>query len=270
MAHGSGSDVGDLVTGHYGSTDIGERILGALAAGGVDVDHLAPEELARVDQLHAGFVPATQHVLDRLGVGPGMHLLDVGCGIGGPARLAAARGAQVNGVDLTPAFVDTAKELTARVGLAGRASFDVTAGDSLPFPDASFDAAMMIHVGMNVPDKRAVFGEVRRVLPQGGLFAVYDQMRVGDGDLPWPLPWADDERSSFVETVEEYDEHLTAAGFTVQEVDDRTETTLGPPPPGAIPPDQLLGPGFGARIGNNVEATKAGLLGAVLLLARAT
>ena len=262
-------DVRDIVAGHYGSTDIAHRILSALADSGVDVDHLQPAELARVDQLHAGFVPATQHVLDRLGVGPGTHLLDIGCGIGGPSRVAAARGAQVNGVDLTPQFVDAAKELTVRVGLAGQASFDVAAGDSLPFPDASFDTAMMIHVGMNVPDKRAVFVEVRRVLADGGLFGVYDQMRSAAGDLPWPLPWADDEQSSFVQTTEEYGDDLVASGFAVEEVDDRTETTLGPPPPGAIPPDVLLGPGFGQRIGNNVEATKAGTLSAVLLLARA-
>ncbi|HEU4567277.1 MAG TPA: class I SAM-dependent methyltransferase [Marmoricola sp.] len=262
-------DVSDLVTGHYGSTGIAGRLLTALADTGVDVDRLQPEQLARVDQLHAGFVPATEHLLGRLGVGPGMHLLDVGCGIGGPARLAAARGAEVNGVDLTPAFVDAAKELTARVGLAGKASFDVTSGDRLPFPDESFDAAMMIHVGMNVPDKRAVFAEVRRVLPEGGQFAVYDQMRAGDGELPWPLPWADDERSSFVETAEQYGDHLAASGFTVEVVDDRTETTLAPPPAGAIPPDVLLGPGFGQRLGNNVAATRAGTLVAMLLVARA-
>jgi SAM-dependent methyltransferase len=263
-------DVRDIVTGHYSGTDTAHRILSALADTGVDVDHLQPAELARVDQLHAGLAPATQHVLDRLDVGPGRHLLDVGCGIGGPARLAAARGAQVNGVDLTPAFVDAAKELTARVGLSGQASFDVTSGDSLPFPDASFDRALMIHVGMNLPDKRRVFAEVRRVLPEGGLFAIYDQMRSGPGELPWPLPWADDEQSSFVESADEYGDHLVASGFTVEDVDDRTEATLGPPPPGAIPPDVLLGPGFGQRIGNNVEASKAGTLSAVLLLARAS
>ena len=264
------SHVGDLVTGHYSSTNVGAAILGALAARGVDVEQLSPEQLAAVDQLHAGFAPATGHVLDRLGVGPDTHLLDVGCGIGGPARLAAARGAQVNGVDLTPEFVDTAKDLTTRVGLTGRASFDVTPGDTLPFPDASFDAAMMIHVGMNVPDKRSVFTEVRRVLTPGARFAIYDQVRRADGDLPWPMPWADDERSSFVESVDAYGEHLAAAGFTVEEVEDRTEAAAGPPAAGAIPPDELLGPGFGQRLANNIAATKAGMLAAVLVLAQAT
>lgn len=262
-------DVSDIVTGHYGSFDLADSILKALAGAGVDVEHLAPGDLAPVDQLHAGFAPATEHVLDTLGVGPGTHLLDVGCGVGGPSRLAATRSAQVNGVDLTPQFVDAAKELTERVGLAGQASFDVTSGDSLPFPDASFDAAMMIHVGMNVPDKRAVFTEVRRVLRPGGLFGIYDQMRAGEGDLPWPLPWADDERSSFVESAEEYGDHLTASGFTVEAVHDRTEAVAGPPPPG-VSNAVVMGEDFMQRIGNNVAATKAGLLAAVLVLARAS
>ncbi len=262
-------DLRDIVTGHYGSVDLAETIIGSLADHGVDVEHLTAGDLSSLDQLHAGFRPATEHVLDRLGVGPGTHLLDVGCGIGGPSRLAAGRGAQVNGVDLTPAFVDTAKQLTSRVGLAGQASFDVTSGDSLPFPDASFDVAMMIHVGMNLPDKQAVFSEVRRVLAVGGLFAVYDQMRVGDGELPWPLPWADDEHSSFVERQQEYADHLVASGFTVEAVEDRTDAVAGPPPPGpsnAV----ILGEDFGRRIGNNVAATKAGTLAAVLVLARAS
>jgi SAM-dependent methyltransferase len=263
-------DVADLVTGHYSGTDIGRAIRQALASRGADLEHLRPEELSAVDQLHAGFEPAARHVVERLELRPGMRLLDVGSGIGGPARIAAAAGARVIGVDLTPSFVETANELTALVGLSGGADFRTTSGDALPFPDAGFEAAMMIHVGMNVPDKRAVFGEVRRVLEHGGRFAVYDQMRAGAGELPWPMPWADDERSSFVESADEYADHLAATGFTIESVEDRTQATLGGPPPGAIPPDELLGPGFARRIGNNVAATRAGLLAAVLIMARAT
>ena len=125
----------------------------------------------------------------------------------------------------------------------------------------------MVHVGMNIPDKLALFTEVRRVLEPGGRFAVFDQMRTGDGELPFPMPWAEDRRSSFVETVEEYTAHLASAGFTVAEVEDRTESTLGPPPDGPISPMVIFGAPFRARIGNNVAATRAGRLGAVLLIA---
>jgi MPBQ/MSBQ methyltransferase len=262
-------DVRDLVTGHYGAEDLAAGILRALGGAGVDVVHLAVADLFPVDQLHAGGAPASAHVLDRLGVGPGVRLLDVGCGIGGASRIAAAAGAVVTGIDLTPEFVETARVLSDRVGLGDRVEFLVTAGESMPFDDGSLDAAVMVHVGMNLPEKTAVFAEVRRVLRPGGRFAVYEQVRTGEGGLPYPLPWAEDERSSFVETPADYRAHLEAAGFEVEDLEDRTPATLGPPPPGPVSNAVVFGPPFVQRVANNVAATKAGLLGAWLFLARA-
>jgi SAM-dependent methyltransferase len=99
-------DVHDLVTGHYGAAgDLATAILRALSGAGVDTDHLGAADLFPVDQLHAGGAPASKHVLDRLGVAPGVRLLDVGCGIGGVSRMAAMAGAAVTGIDLTPCSV---------------------------------------------------------------------------------------------------------------------------------------------------------------------
>jgi MPBQ/MSBQ methyltransferase len=263
-------DIRELVTGHYGATeDLSVGILRALAGAGVDTDHLGVADLFPVDQLHAGGAAASKHVLDRLGVAPGTRLLDVGCGIGGASRMAAMAGAAVTGIDLTPEYVETARTLSDRVGLGDRTAFVTTAGESMPLADATFDAAVMVHVGMNVPAKTAVFAEVHRVLRPGGRFAVYEQVRTGEGDLPYPLPWAEDERSSFVETVADYRAHLEAAGFEIEDAEDRTPTTLGPPPQGPISNAVVFGPPFMRRIANNVAATKAGLLGAWLVLARA-
>lgn len=260
-------DVRDLVTGHYGSADLTETIINALAAAGLE--QFGPADLFALDQLHAGGAPATKHALDRLEVGPGVRILDVGCGIGGTSRMAAMAGAEVTGIDLSPTFVDTATALTERVSLGDRATFLTTPGESLPLEDASFDVAVMVHVGMNIPDKQAVFTEVHRVLADGGRFAVYEQMRTADGELPYPLPWADDERSSFVETVDDYTRHLESAGFTVEEVEDRTAATAGPPPAGPVTNAVVFGQPFVERIGNNVAATRAGLLAAMLIVARA-
>jgi MPBQ/MSBQ methyltransferase len=265
-----GVDVRDLVTAHYGATeDLTASILRALSGAGVDTDHLGPRDLFPVDQLHAGGAPASKHLLDRLGVAPGVRLLDVGCGIGGASRMAAMAGAAVTGIDLTPEFVETARLLSDRVGLGDRTEFLTTAGESVPLADGSVDAAIMVHVGMNLPEKTTVFAEVHRVLRPGGGFALYEQVRTGEGDLPYPLPWAEDERSSFVETVADYRAHLEAAGFDIEDAEDRTPATLGPPPQGPVNNAVIFGPPFVQRIANNVAATKAGLLGAWLFLARA-
>ena len=150
-------DVRELVTTHYGAGDLSEAILEALTSAGVDTENLEPDDLFPVDQLHAGGVAATRYALERLEIGPGTRLLDVGCGIGGPSRLAATYDAQVTGIDLTPEFVDAATALTERVGLSETASFVATPGEALPFDAGSFDAALMVHVGMNIPDKLALF-----------------------------------------------------------------------------------------------------------------
>jgi SAM-dependent methyltransferase len=263
-------DVTDLVRGHYTRADLADDILAALAVAGVDTDNLTVADLAAVDQLHAGGLDATSYLLARLGSTRGSALLDIGCGIGGPSRVAAeAYGVHVTGVDLTPAFVEAATVLTARVGLGELATFAVTSGRELPFEDGSFAGAMMVHVGMNVPDKQAVFAEIHRVLAPGSTFALYEQVRRGGGSLTFPLPWAEDERSSFVETADAYLAALEGAGFVGVEVEDRTDSTSRPPPSGALSPMAVFGAAFAQRIGNNVAATRAGTLGAVLILATA-
>lgn len=274
-------DVADLVRQHYGGDDLAAGILAALTAAGADVEHLTSGQLSPVDQLHAGFADATRHLLDQLELESGARLLDVGCGIGGPARMAAAdHGCRVTGVDLSPDFVAAARTLTAAVGLGDRVEFRVGAGDGLGVDAGSFDAAMLVHVGMNIPDKSAVFGQVRRALRDGGRFAVFEQMRTADGDLPYPLPWAEDARSSFVASPDDYADALRAAGFTIISTDDRSAQTSGPPGPPADPPGPpadppgltpaaVFGPRFVERIGNNLAAARAGLLSPVLIVAEA-
>lgn len=264
-------DVRDLVRAYYPSRGLADAILDLLAGAGNDIDHLTVHDLAAVDQLHAGGAAATALVLERMHLTAGTTLLDVGSGLGGPSRMAANRyHAQVTGVDLTPELVDAANALAARTGLGERCRFLATPGETLAFEDDSFDAAMMIHVGMNIPDKRSVFAEVHRVLSPGATFVLYEQVRRAAGQLVYPLPWAADERSSFVETADHYVAALTAAGFTQIEVEDRTGPVPGAPPPNAGPgPADVLGPVYVEGVSNHIAATRAGLLGGVIVLARA-
>ena len=183
---------------------------------------------------------------------------------------AAEYQAQVTGVDLTSELVEAANILAARVGLQDRCQFLPTPAETLPFDEHAFDAAMMIHVGMNIPDKESVFAEVHRVLAPSSHFVLYEQVRRGPGQLMYPLPWASDDRSSFVETADDYVAALTAAGFTQIEVEDRTGPVPGAPPPnGTLGPADILGPTYVEGVSNHIAATGAGLLGGILVLAHA-
>ena len=267
-------DVQQTVRSHYSREDLAAVVLGAVAASGADLDHLRAEDLGSVDQLHLGGAAGTAHLLDRLALGPGTSLLDVGGGLGGPARAAASRwGCPVVSVDLSPDFVQAARLLTERVGLADRVEHRLGSAEQLDLAPGRFSRAMMLHVGMNLPDPAAVFAEVRRLLAEGGLFGLYEQVRVSDGPLGYPLPWAEDASSSFLLDLDGLTGALAASGFVVEEVEDRTaavtEGAPGSAGPPLLSPATVFGPGFVERLRNDVAAVRAGVLAPVVVLARA-
>ena len=268
------------VARHYGDSSIEEKILGALRSTGKDVEHLTTEDLAPVDEFHIGGRPATVEIAAAMKLTPGMHLLDVGCGIGGPARyFAAHHGARVSGIDLTPEFIDTARALSNRLHLEQLVSWHCGSALNLPFEEASFDGAYIFHVGMNIGDKARMFGEVRRVLKPGSVFAVYEVMRTGTGDLSFPLPWAQTGETSFVESPEHYRELLQAAGFRITSERNRRDAALEffaamraraeglAPSPLGLP--LVMGPTAPMKIGNMIACLGSELIAPVEMICRA-
>jgi ubiquinone/menaquinone biosynthesis C-methylase UbiE len=145
-----------------------------------------------------------------------LHVRDVGSGLGGAARFVGSRyGCRVTGVDLTAEFVETARTLSEWTGLGQRLTFHHGSALALPFADVSFDAAYMLHVGMNILDKRRLAAQVARVLTRGGLFGIYDVMRTGPAELMFPVPWAAMPELSALATPEAYKAALRASGFEV-------------------------------------------------------
>jgi MPBQ/MSBQ methyltransferase len=267
-------DVQQTVRSHYSREGLAGVVLTAVAEAGADLDHLRPDDLGSVDQLHLGGAAATAHLLRRLDLSADAPLLDVGGGLGGPARAAAAGwDCPVVSVDLSPDFVEAARTLTAQVGLTDRVEHLLGSADRLDLETGRFRRAMMVHVGMNLPDLEAVFTEVRRVLADGGRFGLFEQVRTGSGELTYPLPWAAEESSSFLVGLDALTGALTAAGFVVEEVEDRTaavpEVAARPPGPPPLSPATVFGPGFAERLRNDVAAIRAGLLAPVVVLARA-
>jgi SAM-dependent methyltransferase len=181
-------DLEQAVAQRYGAADLSERILKAITAAGLDPDRLTPEQLAPVDEFHIGGRAATIHAVAKMGLTSDNHVLDVGCGIGGATRyLAATAGCAVTGIDLTPAYIAAAEELTRRTGLADRVTYGVASALAMPFENGTFDAAITFHVAMNIKDRPALYREVARVLKPGALFCSYDVMKGGSDDLPCSL-----------------------------------------------------------------------------------
>jgi SAM-dependent methyltransferase len=204
----------NAIADHWGKGDVYGPILEALRKAGKDPDALTLEDLAPVDHYHARGFPATVELADRLTITPDDHILDIGCGLGGPARYFAARfRCKVSGIDITPAFVDAATKLTALVDMVSQVTFEQGDGQRLPYQAGAFDGAYTQHVTMNVADRTRFFGEAFRVLKPGAFFALSEHGLGRAGNPHFPLPWSMDGSGSWLITPSETRAVLEAVGF---------------------------------------------------------
>ena len=186
------------ITGHYTSGDLLARLEARLREDGADPARPTAEALAPYDHFHGRGLEATEDMAGLLQVAETDHILDVGSGLGGPARYMARRfGCRVSGVDLTAEFCDVARHLTALLGLEERVS--IAHGDALamPFGDAAFDGAYSMNVSMNIADKRALYREIHRVLRPGAWLMLSEVAQGPGGEPDFPTPWARTASSSF-------------------------------------------------------------------------
>jgi ubiquinone/menaquinone biosynthesis C-methylase UbiE len=266
------------VANHYARSSLVAAIRDGLAAMGKSESTVTAEDLSPVDEFHIGGRAATVELAGQLALAAGDRVLDIGCGLGGPARqIAAQYGCQVTGIDLTRDYVEAGNVLSVWLHLKERVSLQQGDALALPFVDGWFTAAYMLHVGMNIADKSALFSQVARVLRAGGRFAIYDVMRIEAGELPYPLPWASAADTNAIAAPEHYRNALYAAGFAILSERQRRDVALdyfarqraqAATGRAALGLQILMGARRPEMVRNMIESISAGLIAPVEIIAQ--
>jgi SAM-dependent methyltransferase len=218
-----------MATNYWERDGLERKILDALAATGKDVNALTVEDLGPADHFHGGGKKATDRQARMAQLTPGMRVLDVGGGLGGPARtLAVEHGCHVTVVDLTESYVRTGEALTARLGLADRVAHRLGNALALDLPDQEFDVVWTQNSGMNIQDKERLYAGFARVLRPGGLLVIQEPMAGSVEPVVFPVMWARDASSSFLRLPDEMRKVMESAGFEVIAWEDATADAAGP------------------------------------------
>jgi ubiquinone/menaquinone biosynthesis C-methylase UbiE len=210
----------DFYERHPISCDI---ILARLSASRGHLDDLCPEELFPHDQDHYGGLAANDALAERAQIREGTRVADFCAGLGGPSRYLAHRyGADVTGIELTPARVKGAEELTRRVGLQHRVRVIEGNVMRVPLPDASMDVVISQEALLHVPDKPRTLKEAWRILKPGGRLVFTDWVAHRPlTDIDRALMW-DGMAVADLYDLSTYAELVSQAGFTASPPEDLT------------------------------------------------
>jgi ubiquinone/menaquinone biosynthesis C-methylase UbiE len=272
------SDINPVAV-HYNHGALLRAIVEGVERLGKSPDTVNVEDLAPVDEFHIGGRVATKDFLDQLDLTTEDLVLDVGCGLGGASRFAVQQyGCRVTGIDLTHEYVETGTALCSWVGLDNRVTLEQGDATATPYTDDAFDKSYMLHVGMNIANKNTLASELYRILRPGGRLGIYDVMRMGKGDLSFPVPWATTAGESDVASPDEYRQALESVGFRVVAERNRAAFALkffgelqaraggagGPPPLGL---HILMGPTAAAKVKNMIDNVSEGCVAPVEFIA---
>lgn len=209
---------------YYSPDNLYGKIVAGLKKLGKDLSKVTLDDLQPVDEFHIRGDAATRELIDLAGFTPDMHILDVGCGIGGSTRrLAHETGCRVTGIDLSEEYIDVSRRLTELLGMQDRVDFLACSALDLPFDDHSFDGVWSLQMNMNVEDKAAWMVETHRVLKPGGRAVFYEVCGSRFTPPRFPVPWAQDSSMSFLVPPGAFRDIVVSAGFDIETWEDKTE-----------------------------------------------
>lgn len=217
----------ESVQSHYFVSELYNNILDKLKTIGVDLNNVKRTDLSSVDEFHVRGLEVSKELAQQI-TSSNLKVLDVGCGLGGPARMIAdEKGCTVTGLDLSQEFINTAKALSKLVNLDSKTTFLKADALDLPFERNSFDIVWTQHVQMNIFEKKKFYSEIFRVLKTGGKFLYYDIFKSSDNDINYPMPWASRQDLSHLINIAELEKILNSIGFNSFSKKNQTDAGLG-------------------------------------------
>ncbi|MHA1255845.1 MAG: class I SAM-dependent methyltransferase [Promethearchaeota archaeon] len=217
----------EAINTQYGKSDLGDKILAILENKDLDIEGFNKDVLAPIEELHLHGRAATIELAKGVGLNEKMRVLDIGCGIGGPARtLASEFGCHVTGLDLSKEYCTAAKIINDKLGLNN--NIEIKQGNALnmPFDNAEFDLVFMQHVLMNIENKEHLITQINRVLGPKGRLAIHTICASSTTPIHLPVIWADNPDINFLLTNRELSHLISDIGFIELYWRDHTKQVL--------------------------------------------
>ncbi len=208
------SEYQDNINRHYGRRELSASIIQALRDAGKDLNKLTRDDIIAFEEFHIGGRRETRILAKAAALRNGLTVLDIGSGVGGPARtLAEEFGCEVMGLDYTQEYCEAASMLTRLTGLDSKVQFRHGNALEIPFAENSFNAVWMQHTVANIEDTDKLFSEIRRVLRPWGSYIFHEVMEGNGNNIHYPVFWANDPSIDFLKRPERIQTILMDHGF---------------------------------------------------------